>query len=48
MGRADRHPVLNKIYLPTADIERAKEESKRLGIDAEDAIPISAKTGAPM
>ena len=39
-------PVLNKIDLPTADIERAKEEIEAvIGIDAEDAIPISAKTG---
>ena len=39
-------PVLNKIDLPTADIERAKAEIEAvIGIDAEDAIAISAKTG---
>ena len=39
-------PVLNKIDLPTADIERAKAEIEAvIGIDATDAIPISAKTG---
>ena len=39
-------PVLNKIDLPTADIDRAKAEIEAvIGIDAEDAIPVSAKTG---
>lgn len=39
-------PVLNKIDLPTADIDRAKEEIEAvIGIDASDAIPVSAKTG---
>lgn len=39
-------PVLNKIDLPTADIERAKREIEAvIGIDAEDAVAISAKTG---
>ncbi|GGD39725.1 translation elongation factor 4 [Pseudoxanthomonas indica] len=39
-------PVLNKIDLPTADIERAKTEIEAvIGIDAEDAVPVSAKTG---
>ncbi|GAA0709107.1 translation elongation factor 4 [Dokdonella soli] len=39
-------PVLNKIDLPTADIDRAKAEIEAvIGIDAEDAIAISAKTG---
>src|SRR5690606_33309419 len=39
-------PVLNKIDLPTADIERAKGEIEAvIGIDASDAIPVSAKTG---
>ena len=39
-------PVLNKIDLPTADVDRAKEEIEAvIGIDAADAIPISAKTG---
>ena len=39
-------PVLNKIDLPTADTERAKKEIEAvIGIDAEDAVAISAKTG---
>ncbi|MDR7136264.1 GTP-binding protein LepA [Lysobacter niastensis] len=39
-------PILNKIDLPTADIERAKAEIEAvIGIDAEDAVAISAKTG---
>ncbi|WP_397606578.1 translation elongation factor 4 [Silanimonas sp.] len=39
-------PVLNKIDLPTADTERAKREIEAvIGIDAEDAVAISAKTG---
>jgi GTP-binding protein LepA len=39
-------PVLNKIDLPTADIERAKSEIEAvIGIDASDAVAISAKTG---
>ena len=39
-------PVLNKIDLPTADVERAKAEIEAvIGLDASDAIPISAKTG---
>jgi len=39
-------PVLNKIDLPTADIERAKREIEAvIGIDAENAVAISAKTG---
>ena len=39
-------PVLNKIDLPTADIDRAKSEIEAvIGIDASDAIPVSAKTG---
>jgi GTP-binding protein LepA len=39
-------PVLNKIDLPTADIERAKAEIEAvIGIHADDAIAISAKTG---
>ena len=39
-------PVLNKIDLPTADIERSKEEIEAvIGIDATDAVAISAKTG---
>ncbi len=39
-------PVINKIDLPTADIDRAKAEIEAvIGIDAEDAVPVSAKTG---
>ena len=39
-------PVLNKMDLPTADVDRAKEEIEAvIGIDAADAIPVSAKTG---
>ncbi len=39
-------PVLNKIDLPTADIDKAKAEIEAvIGIDAEDAVAVSAKTG---
>ena len=39
-------PVLNKMDLPQADPERAKEEIEDvIGIDASNAIPCSAKTG---
>jgi GTP-binding protein LepA len=39
-------PVLNKMDLPQADPDRAKEEIEDvIGIDATDAIPCSAKTG---
>jgi len=39
-------PVLNKIDLPAADIERAKAQIEEvIGIDASDAVPISAKSG---
>jgi GTP-binding protein LepA len=39
-------PVLNKIDLPNADAERVRREIEEVvGIDASDAIPISAKTG---
>lgn len=39
-------PVINKIDLPSADVERVKEEIEEvLGIDASMAIPVSAKTG---
>ncbi|HEY0309594.1 MAG TPA: translation elongation factor 4 [Luteimonas sp.] len=39
-------PILNKIDLPTADIDRVKEEIEAvIGIDAADAVAISAKTG---
>ena len=39
-------PVLNKMDLPNADPDNAKAEIEDvIGIDAEDAIPCSAKTG---
>lgn len=39
-------PVINKIDLPHADVERAKDEIEHaVAIDASDAIPCSAKTG---
>ena len=39
-------PVINKIDLPAADVERVKEEIEEdLGLDAEHAILCSAKTG---
>ncbi|MEO5812813.1 MAG: translation elongation factor 4 [Rhodanobacter sp.] len=39
-------PVLNKIDLPNADVEKVKREIEAvIGIDATDAIAISAKTG---
>jgi len=39
-------PVINKIDLPTADVERAKEDLiGTLGIDPDDTIAISAKNG---
>ncbi len=39
-------PVLNKIDLPASDVERCKEEIKQtLGIDPNDILSISAKTG---
>ncbi|MBL8836025.1 MAG: elongation factor 4 [Alphaproteobacteria bacterium] len=39
-------PVLNKVDLPAADVERAKQQIEDvIGLDAADAIPISAKTG---
>ncbi len=39
-------PIINKIDLPSADIERTKEMiEKSVGLPASDAIPVSAKTG---
>src|SRR5215467_10408768 len=39
-------PVLNKIDLPAADVERVKQQIEDvIGLDASGAIPISAKTG---
>ncbi len=40
-------PVINKIDLPAADVERVREEiDADLGLDPFAAIPVSAKTGA--
>ncbi|UUX51639.1 translation elongation factor 4 [Nisaea acidiphila] len=39
-------PVLNKVDLPAADVPRVKEQIEDvIGIDASDAIEVSAKTG---
>lgn len=39
-------PILNKIDLPSADIEKVKAEiEETIGLDCSTAIPISAKTG---
>ena len=39
-------PVLNKVDLPAAEPDRVKQQIEDvIGIDASDAIPISAKTG---
>ena len=39
-------PVLNKVDLPAADIERVSEQIEEvIGIDASEAVQISAKTG---
>ena len=39
-------PILNKIDLPSAEPERVKEQIEDvIGLDAADAVPISAKTG---
>ena len=40
-------PVLNKIDLPSADVDRVKEEiEEAIGLDCTDALAVSAKTGA--
>ena len=42
----DMIPVINKIDLPSADVVRTQEMvESAVGIDATDAIPVSAKTG---
>jgi GTP-binding protein LepA len=42
----DMIPVINKIDLPSADVVRTQEMIENtVGIDATDAIPVSAKTG---
>ncbi len=39
-------PILNKIDLPTADVDKVKAEIEAIiGIDATDALEVSAKTG---
>jgi GTP-binding protein LepA len=39
-------PVINKIDLPAADVDRVKEQIEEvIGIDASEAIEVSAKTG---
>ena len=39
-------PVLNKIDLPSADVERVKTEiEESIGLDCAEALPVSAKTG---
>jgi GTP-binding protein LepA len=39
-------PVLNKVDLPAADIEKTKAQIEEvIGIDASEAVPISAKSG---
>ncbi len=39
-------PVLNKVDLPAADVERVKAQIEDvIGLDASDAVPISAETG---
>jgi GTP-binding protein LepA len=39
-------PVLNKVDLPAADVDRVKEQIEDvIGLDATDAVEISAKTG---
>src|SRR6187549_1956471 len=45
-GGLELVPVINKIDLPSADIERAKEQIEQvIGIDASNAVLTSAKTG---
>jgi GTP-binding protein LepA len=42
----DMIPVINKIDLPSADVVRTQEMiESAVGVDATDAIPVSAKTG---
>ncbi|HUS98430.1 MAG TPA: translation elongation factor 4 [Hyphomicrobiaceae bacterium] len=39
-------PILNKVDLPAADVDRVKQQIEDvIGLDASDAVPISAKTG---
>ena len=39
-------PVINKIDLPSADVDRVKEQIEEvIGLDTSDAVAVSAKTG---
>ncbi|MCY0880630.1 MAG: translation elongation factor 4 [Firmicutes bacterium] len=38
-------PVINKIDLPNADVDRVRRELDEIGIDASEALPVSAKMG---
>lgn len=38
-------PVINKIDLPSAEIDRVKKQIEELGLHSEDALLVSAKTG---
>jgi len=39
-------PVINKVDLPSADVDRAREQIEQLvGVDASDALLTSAKQG---
>ncbi len=39
-------PVLNKIDLPSADVDRVKQDiEEAIGLDCSEALPVSAKTG---
>ncbi len=39
-------PVLNKMDLPSADVDKVREEiEESIGLDCTDAVPVSAKTG---
>ncbi len=45
-GNLEILPVLNKVDLPAADADRVKQQIEEvIGLDASNAIPISAKTG---
>jgi len=45
-GNLEILPVLNKVDLPAADVDRVKQQIEDvIGLDASNAVPISAKTG---
>ena len=45
-GNLEIIPVLNKVDLPAADVDRVKQQIEDvIGLDASNAVPISAKTG---